>query len=289
MHVYGELYGELTNPATLSATLSSIINQGVDVVPKDITENGTYTAPSGKAYSPVNVNVPLARLKMGVIRPDAELVEKYTYDKNIVADEHVTFPSYTGSNVTLLNSVELTPAISRNMEEYDYYVLTKMLTIPTYSISTAGKGMCDYVIRADLTEYVDVPPNQFISIFDNTKMLTSRTLEFRSASFIRMLYYTSPTGITVGWHSVGYGVFQTPTDAVVRDGNLVIKSPTFSARGNATYFSETYMNAVADVRFQYVIEVYRVPKDSLNIDGWGLSQLSQHILDCVNTHTHKLT
>lgn len=36
----------------------SVGGGGVDVTPLSVTENGTYTAPSGKAYSPVNVNVP---------------------------------------------------------------------------------------------------------------------------------------------------------------------------------------------------------------------------------------
>lgn len=31
---------------------------GVTVEPLSVTENGTYTAPEGKAYSPVTVNVP---------------------------------------------------------------------------------------------------------------------------------------------------------------------------------------------------------------------------------------
>lgn len=37
--------------------LDKIVNGGVEVEPLEVTENGEYTAPEGKAYSPVSVNV----------------------------------------------------------------------------------------------------------------------------------------------------------------------------------------------------------------------------------------
>lgn len=39
-------------------TLENVPNGGVTVEPLSVTANGTYTAPAGKAYSPVTVNVP---------------------------------------------------------------------------------------------------------------------------------------------------------------------------------------------------------------------------------------
>lgn len=43
---------------SIAAIADMIKEQKVKVESKSITENGTYTAPSGKAYSPVTVNVP---------------------------------------------------------------------------------------------------------------------------------------------------------------------------------------------------------------------------------------
>ena len=42
----------------LTAVYGDIEPQEIDVVPLSVIENGTYTAPSGTAYSPVTVNVP---------------------------------------------------------------------------------------------------------------------------------------------------------------------------------------------------------------------------------------
>ena len=49
------------------------------------------------------------------------------------------------------------------------------------------------------------------------------------------------------------------------------------------------MNALTDIRYQYVIDVYRAPMNNLNVDGWEQDQTLQHIIDCVNTSGHDLT
>ena len=69
-------------------------------------------------------------LKMGVLRPDAEIVQTYSYDKYIVADEGITIPSYTTTQTALLASSNLSPTVSMDLTNYDYYVLTRTLTIP---------------------------------------------------------------------------------------------------------------------------------------------------------------
>ena len=83
---------------------------------------------------------------------------------------------------------------------------------------------------------------------------------------------------------------KAPTDVSER---IIFGLPLFyrqnQIRGHTTYFTSTYMNAVTDIRYQYVIEVYRAPKNHLNIDGWGSTQNLQHVLECVNSTTHKLT
>ena len=48
---------------------------GITVEPITITQNGTTTAPDGKAYSPVTVNVPLSAVS---VKMETILTEKYT-------------------------------------------------------------------------------------------------------------------------------------------------------------------------------------------------------------------
>lgn len=49
------------------------------------------------------------------------------------------------------------------------------------------------------------------------------------------------------------------------------------------------MNATTDIRYQYIIDVYRSPKNNLNIDGFGIYTQADHIVDCVYSTNQKLT
>ena len=49
------------------------------------------------------------------------------------------------------------------------------------------------------------------------------------------------------------------------------------------------MNAVTDVRYQYIIEVWRAPKNNLNLDGWGLTTQWLKMNDDIQASGHKLT
>ena len=49
------------------------------------------------------------------------------------------------------------------------------------------------------------------------------------------------------------------------------------------------MNAMTDIRYQWIIQVYRAPKGNLNIDGWGQRQQILHIVDCVENNNMTLT
>ena len=44
-----------------------------------------------------------------------------------------------------------------------------------------------------------------------------------------------------------------------------------------------------DDRYQYIIDVYKAPKEAMSLDGWITNSLVNHIIDCVNSSTHKLT
>lgn len=64
----------------------------VDVVPLSVTENGTYTAPSGQAYSPVNVNIPIPSGK------------KIQYSPVVGRIANTTSYTTTGSSITIEES-----------------------------------------------------------------------------------------------------------------------------------------------------------------------------------------
>ncbi len=226
-------------------------------------------------------------LKSVLLRPDAELVKTYTYDKYIEADESITIPSYTTTSTVLKASVDLTPTVTLDYANYNYYVVERTLTIPEYSIATKGKGRVEYQFSSYFDEVTDLDPDTIQTIIDPTKKVTSRNISNVVENVGKLLYWTSGTAISC-YGTSAYGVFQTMTAPAISSGVLTLKSPALGIRGSTTYFTNTYFNALTDIRYQWVIEVWRSPKDNLNIDAWGASQNMAKIIECVNTNSHDL-
>lgn len=227
-------------------------------------------------------------LKYGVLRPDAELVTSYKYDKYINADEGVTMPAYTTTSTTLLASETLSPTVSLDLTNYNYEVLIRTLTIPEYSITTKAKGRTEFCFGSALYEVCEFPANTFSALIEPTRKLTSRsTTVYAAGNGSRMIYYSSGTAIGA-YASAAYGPNQTIQAPTISSTTLTLKSPIFIIRGSTTYYVNTFMNATTDVRYQYIIDIYRSPKNNLNLDGWGVYTQSEYILDCVYNNNQKL-
>lgn len=229
-----------------------------------------------------------AILVRGAIRPDAELVKTYSYDQYLKEDQKIDPIEYTTTSTTLLATETLSPTYTCDFTNYSYYVLIRMATIPEYSIATVGKGREEYAINGAMYEITEIPANSMAAFIDPTKKYASITRAVYSAgNFVREVYYSSGTAIT-SYGSAAYGYNQTVTAPTLSGNTLTLKSPAFIVRGNTTYFVNTYMNAVTDVRYQYVIDVYRAPKGNLNLDGWGLAAQWLKMNEDIQAIGHKL-
>lgn len=251
----------------------------------DLTQSaGTITAPLG--YYPQNASKTI-NLKPTVLRPDAQLVQSYTFDQMAVDDLELTIPAYTTTAQSLKATSNLSPTVTVDLDTETFYVVERFLTIPEYSITTVGKARQEYTYCIYCYEVARVPANTFKSI-DGSKTVTSATNIISTMSSYREVYWSSTTAITA-YASNAYGAYQTPTAPSMSGTTLTIKTPVLGIRGSTSYFTSTYMNAVTDIRYQYVIDVYKAPKEALGLDGWISNEVVNHILDCVNSTTHKLT
>lgn len=252
----------------------------------DLTEaKGTVTVPSGYYESQATKQVPLVPY---AIRPDAELIQSYTFDQYAVADLGLTIPAYTTTAQNLKTSTNLSPTVSVDLTKYRYIIAERFLTIPEYSVTTKGKGRQEYTWCSYIYEITRANANEIATIIDPTKKITSVQNLISTNTLFRLLYWSSSSAIAL-YASNGYGAYQTPTTPSVSGTTLTVKSPVLAVRGSTTYFTNTYMNALTDIRYQYVIDVYRAPMNNLNVDGWEQDQTLQHIIDCVNTSGHDLT
>ena len=220
-------------------------------------------------------------------RPDAEKVQSWTYDKLIVANEGKTIPAYNTSSTTLLASAELPTTVTLDPSAYSYVFVGRSLSYPIYSTATPSKGLTEYSIGLAIVELKQAPAGTFSAITDPSK--TSDVMAWTNFGLLNtstLVYWSSATSLKAG--ATTYGVYQTFVAPAFSGNTLTAKSPNMQIRGQAAYLSSANWSLITDVRYQYVLELWRAPLSS-TVKGW--EQLSQmyHARDCVNTNSHTLT
>lgn len=230
-------------------------------------------------------------LQMGVIRPDAELISTFSYDKLWAEDDKQNIPAYTTTATTFYTGAALSPVIALSLGSYKYYVLIRCLTIPIYNTATNEKGRFDYSMTMAAYEIFDIVGNT-IQTTTGTKISSRNNVVVSAGATYRGIYWTSNAAAALSTSS-GYGLHQTVAAPALSSStsaspNLTIKDPNLYVRGSDTYFSSSAWAKMTDIRRQYVINVYRVPVGN-DIKGWMLYSQFDHIVDCVNNHNFKLT
>lgn len=248
----------------------------------------TYT-PAEMASAIGSIPSGAITLKPGVLLPAFESVKTWSYDKYLNEDEGITIPAYTTTSTTLIASAASTTTYTCDFNTYHYLVSIRMLTIPEYSVTTVGKGRQEYGLNGAIYEITNTPANTITAIFNpSVKITTDARAVFSAGNFVGIVYYSSGTAIA-RYASAAYGYNQTVTAPAVSGSTLTLKSPAFIVRGHTTYFTNTYMNKVDDVRYQYVQEVFRIKKDEYNLSGWSLMTQWQKMLTDTLSNSHTLT
>lgn len=279
---------KLVDSAQLDADLTSV----ADAIRAKVGTSASLAFPAD--FVTAIGNIPsgggTTTLKMGVIRPDATLVQSYSYDKWLIADEVLeSLPSYTTSATTLVASAALSTTVTLDYANYNYYVLQRYLTYPSYSLSSKAKGRVEYHVSSRMYEITEIPANTFIAFLNGTTKYTSRSVTVSDTGVLHRLVYWKDASSITPYSTSSYGTYQAVVAPTINSGALTINSPTVGVRGHTTYFTSTYFNAMTDIRVQYVIEVYRASKGNMNLDGWGHITHMAHIMDCANATNHKLT
>ena len=260
-------------------TLGTKTDQGVSVVETLDSHGGTIVEITGATVQ---------NLDPILMRPDAEKVATYTYDKYLVEDEGIDVPAYSTTAKVLKASANLSPTYTVSLGSYNYYVLIRCLTIPEYSITTLAKGRTEYSFAAACYEIATVEANTMHSLINPSHKITGRTTGvYSTGNFARILYYQSATAVTT-YASAAYSVYQTVTAPAISGSTLTLKSPAFGIRGSTTYLTSTYFGAIDDIRYQYIVEVYRAPKNNLDFDGWTVTNHTDKLLDFQSDPNYKL-
>lgn len=275
---------------TPTATKGTPANNQVSVTPS-VTNTTGYITGGTISGTPVIITSPeITTFKMGVIRPDAEVVKTWSWDDWAVEDLELTIPSYSTSAQTLQTGSAFSETYTGDFTNYDYFIVERFLTIPKYAEGTGfGKGRVEYATAAYTYEIISIMGNTFYAISDPTKVYTSRTANLVASAYTyRSVYWSSASAITA-YSTAAYTTAQTAVAPTYSSSKITVSSSTKTMRGNTTYFVNTYFNAIEDIRYQGIIELYRAPKNNYNLNAWGATQVLTHIANCVHNNNGTLT
>ena len=223
---------------------------------------------------------------MGAIRSDAELVQKWTYDRLIVSDEGKTIGTYNTSQSILLSTADLSPTIELD-SDYDYRCCLRGIAKPIYSTNTIDAGRFEYFSAGYITDYFFMPANT-VDI-GGTKYNTDTRIAFGFSAVAVCPYWSSSSSLSIAT-SNSYGAnIECAAQSSISNNILTVKQPALRLRGHATYLNQTFYNLMTDIRYQYVIELWKVARSNQGINGWGFESLLSHAVDCAQSASGDLT
>lgn len=224
-------------------------------------------------------------LQRAILRTDAVLDKSWTYDKRIVADEELTIPEYSTTQHTFIASGTL-EELSINPQNYKYYVIEKALAIPEYSHNDSGRGRFEWSMSHSCYELNWEPMSNYHALSTDTIAATNAAVFTGAARYVGVYWYSQST-VTL-YTSTSYGIWISLVAPSYASGVYKISSPNIIIRGQPNILDQPFWEALTDIRYQYKIELWKVPVGSLNYDGWQFAQTSESILDCVYSPTHTL-
>lgn len=229
-------------------------------------------------------------IQFPIIRPDAELIQRYSADRFLVADDGVTLPAApTAAKVDLIESQSL-PDITIDPANYKYFVNQRTVTYPIYSNLEIARGRFEYSISESCHESLIVDANEFVSLADSTKSYPSGAFVFVGTIQSRGLYFTATNGSMGVYTSVSYGLYTVPNTPSLINNTIRLSSPSLSARLQANIYDEPFWNITTDIRYQYIIEIWRVPRGTdRDMDGWSNMMQMERALGCVLSPSRTLT
>lgn len=267
---------------------STLLNSNLTSVANAIrTKGGTAAqlAFPSDFVSAIN-NIRSETVKQIAIRPDAELWKSWTYDKRIVADEGIAIPPYQTTTITL-KATEQLDEITADAANYKYLLAFRTLVIPEYSTDETGRGRYEWSSMVGAYDFVFTPMAELHPLVDGTYTIATNSAAVQGSVSYRSLYFTSPTGISI-YATTSYGIWTTAASPSYAGGKIKVNSPSFTMRAQANILDQRYYEALTDIRFQYVYELWRVPIGSLQYNGWSNQQLVDKSLDCLYSQDHKL-
>lgn len=225
-----------------------------------------------------------------VIRPDAELVQRWSVDHLLVADDGITLSEAPmDAKVDFIASEEL-PDITTDAANYKYFVNQRAIAYPVYSSSEIGRGRFEYSLSESCYEALSFDSGEFVALVNSEKNYPNGSFWFVGSSQYRGIYFTASSGAMSVYTSATYGLYIVFSSPAITGSTIRLSTPTLSARCQVNIYDEPFWNLTTDIRYQYIIEIWRAPRGTdQDMNGWSNMMQIERSLGCVLSPSHTLT
>ena len=80
--------------------------------------------------------------------------------------------------------------------------------------------------------------------------------------------------------------FAAPTLTATK---ITVSSPAIGVRGQTTYMKQSVYETITDIRYQYKIEIWRVPRPSMGLYGFYNTNIDAKLASDLAGSTHTIT
>lgn len=258
------LKGKLTGSGYMSGHLSGQGGLGSGLsIPKLVYPGifqGPYNITPGHEEQVLSTSNLLLTSDITIDRiPEPELVGQ-VYDSGEIALEDTTFNGWTPSTTAkaIMSSVTAGTFVA-DMDAYEYMLKWECSFRAAYNSGATLKAQVFWE-GADLYQKIIKRPSSYANIqagnFNGNSLVTALSVPF-------MRYYNTSGTLTYA-HTISYGIYpavgsSTFSSSTSDSPTVTIKTPTYNARCNSTYFATARASELdqANSKFRIVGKLYR--------------------------------
>ena len=242
--------------------------QSVDVIQLNAIDNVTYTAPIGKAYSPVNVNVPWLMQGPNPVENLGVIYEEETALKD--TDYATWTPSTTQTTIEQFANAQ---PFTIDLQNYEYTLLSQFDFTGVYAENTEQKILTYRLIYVNLANIYLKPANKTDIIANNFNTTTNQSVQ--SVAFT---FYMDSNGVDSLYNGAASAIWPSFLTPSISGNTVTPRTMNVFAKCDTSRFSTASAAAIDQEKSKFKMRctLFRTPI------GGTMRQMYEALTDLYN-------